>query len=153
GALVTPAVDAALAAELGRPATPHALAEDESRATNLFLRPGGRSEEDLRREAGELGGLWVGALRGVELYPAGGRFRARAAGVRRLGQGGEIGAALPDLVWEDRLPDALARVLGVGDRPAVAGSGDPFLLFLGGTSAPVLALDLRGREASLTPRS
>ncbi|HEY8020421.1 MAG TPA: metallopeptidase TldD-related protein, partial [Thermoanaerobaculia bacterium] len=150
GVVLTPAVDGPLAVELGRPATPHFLSADESLAANLFLRPGGRSDEDLRREVGELGGLWVGSLGGIEVYPGGPRFRARAGGVRRIA-GGELGEALPDLSWEDRLPDALSRVIGVGDRPLVMGAGEPLRLFLGGTSAPALALDLRGRGAALYP--
>lgn len=150
GVFLTPAVDGPLAAELGRPPTPHCLSTDESLAANLFLRPGGRSDEDLLREVGEAGGLWVGSLGGIEMHPGGPRFRARASGVRRIA-GGELGEALPDLSWEDRLPDALSRVIGVGDRPLVVGAADPLRLFLGGTSAPALALDLRGRAAALYP--
>jgi predicted Zn-dependent protease len=37
GAFLTPAVDARLAQDIGRPPTPHALAPDESIAANLFL--------------------------------------------------------------------------------------------------------------------
>jgi predicted Zn-dependent protease len=149
GVVLTPALDEPLAAELGRPATPHALSPDEGLATNLFLRPGARSDEDLRREVGEAGGLWVGSLDAIELYdPAGRRFRARAGGVRRIADG-ELGEPLPDLFWEDRLPDALTRLIGVGDRPTVVGAAEPLLLFLGGISSPALAVDLRGRSVGL----
>ncbi len=151
GVVLTPALDEPLAAELGRPATPHALSPDEGLATNLFLRPGGRSDEELRREVGEAGGLWVGSLDPLELYdPAGRRFRARAGGVRRIA-GGNLGEAVADLFWEDRLPDALSRVIGVGERPIVVGAGEPLLLLLGGISSPALALDPRGRNAALYP--
>ncbi len=154
GVAISPAVDEPLAAALGRAATPHAISPDEALATNLFLRPGARSDDDLLREVGEAGGLWVGSLGGIELFdPAGRRFRARAGGVRRITAGGLLGEALPDLFWEDRLPEALSRVLGVGDLPVVVGAGEPLLLALGGTSAPALALDLAGRQSALYPRS
>jgi PmbA protein len=150
----TTAVDEPLAAELGQPATPHALSADEGLPTNLFLRPGRRSEEELRREVGEAGGVEVGAIDAIELYdPAGLRFRARATGVRRIAAGALApdAEALPDLWWEDRLPDALARVIGVADRPLVLGPAEPLLLLLGGISTPALAVDLRGRAAALQP--
>jgi len=151
GFVRTTAIDEPLAHELGRPATPHAVSADEALATNLFLRPGGTSEEDLRRAVGEAGGVAVGAIEAIELYdPAGLRFRARLAGVRRIADGAEAGA-LPDLWWEDRLPAALSRLLGIADRPLAVGPAAPLLLLLGAISTPAIALDLRGRAAALYP--
>jgi hypothetical protein len=97
----------------------------------------------------------VGSLGPIELYdpaggPAGLRFRARACGVRRIA-GGALGEALPDLFWEDRLPEALSRLLGIADRPLAVGSAAPLLLLLGAITTPAVALDLRGRAAALYP--
>jgi predicted Zn-dependent protease len=144
GVFLTPAVDAGLAQRIGRPPTPHAVAPDESIACNLRLLPvdegssGGEGEEDLARfvEAAEEG-LWVGALAGVECFdPRSLRFRARALGVRRIA-GGQLGEALPDLIWEAELPAVLSGVRAVGHRPvAVAGRE----MLLGAIAAPLLAL-------------
>lgn len=147
----TTAVDEPLAHELGRPATPHALSADESLPTNLFLRPGEATEEELARRVGEAGGVLAGAIEAIELYdPAGLRFRAHLTGVRRLAGGASAGA-LPDLFWEDRLPEALSRLLGIADRPLAVGSSAPLLLLLGAITTPAVALDLRGRAAALYP--
>jgi len=154
GFAITPAVDEALAAELGRHATPHALSPEDSLPANLFLLPGGKSEEELAAAIGD--GLWIGALGDLEVYAGrearGTRFRARAGGVRRIAGGAVTTEALPDLLWEDGLPEALARVRGLGDRPVVVLAGEPLL---GGISAPALALDPSAplRPAELIPRS
>jgi predicted Zn-dependent protease len=142
GVFATPAVDARLAAEIGRPATPHGMAPDESIAANLLLLPGNREplpEAELLRQAED--GIWIGALDGLECFDPGRlRFRARARGIRRIA-GGALGPPLPDFLWEDDLPAALSRAAALGDRPATIATGD---MLFGATVAPPLAL--RGAE-------
>lgn len=145
GVLRTPAVDERLAAAIDRPATPHLVASDEALATHLFLQPGEEPDGELLRRAE--GGLWVTWLDAPRAFdPAALRFRAHLRGVRRL-EGGALGGAVPDLVWEDHLPALLERVLGVG-RTMVTSAAAPDLLF-GATTAPMLALE----AVDFTPRS
>jgi PmbA protein len=135
GVVLTPAVDERLAAETGLSPTPHRVGPDESVATHLFLLPGELSEEALVGAVGN--GIWVGALDPVECFDAQAlRFRAVARGVRRIA-GGELGAALPDLVWEDSLGSILSRVRAVGaDAVSIATREG----FLGAITAPLLAI-------------
>ena len=142
GVFATPAVDARLAAEIGRPSTPHAMAPDESIAANLLLLPGDREplpEAELLRQAAD--GIWIGALDGLECFDPGRlRFRARARGGRRI-DGDALGPPLPDFLWEDDLLAALARAAALGDRPATIATGD---MLFGATVAPLLALRAAG---------
>ncbi|HLX06669.1 MAG TPA: metallopeptidase TldD-related protein [Thermoanaerobaculia bacterium] len=142
GVFTTPAVDVQLAQEIGRQPTPHAMAPDESIAANLLLLPGAGeplAEAELLRQAED--GIWIGALGGLECFDLGRlRFRALALGVRRIA-GGVLGPPLPDLVWEDSLLGALARVQTLGDRPVAIAGRD---MLFGATAAPLLAL--RGAE-------
>jgi len=137
GILRTPAVDERLAAATGCPRTPHLIAPDEALATHLFLQPGEEPDAELLRRAE--GGLWVTWLDAPQSFdPAALRFRAHLRGVRRL-EGGALGAPVPDLLWEDRLPALLERVLGVGRTTVTAvAAGDPLF---GATTAPMLGLD------------
>jgi len=150
GVFTTPAVDPRLAHEIGRQPTPHAMAPDESVAANLLLLPGDRAplaETDLLRQAAD--GIWIGEL-GVECFDTRHlRFRALARGVRRI-IGGALGPPLPDLLWEDSLPAALARALALGDRPLAVATGD---MLFGATAAPLLALRGGGRLSSLSRRA
>jgi hypothetical protein len=123
----------------------------------LTLQPGEPSGEELLRRAE--GGVWVSELDPVEAFdPRALRFRAVARGVRRISgagsQSGALGPALPDLVWEDRLPDLLTRVLGVGNEavPVLpAPAGDPLL---GAFRVPMLAFEgIDGLRPDPTPRS
>lgn len=149
GVFLTPAVDRRLAAEIGLPVTPHAVSPDESLAGHLHLLPGSLSEEELARDLGA-GVLWVGALDRLECYdPASLRFRAVAQGVRRI-EGGRLGPSLPDLDWDDRLIEALARAIAVGASSITVAGPEPLL---GGTRAPALALARGGSLGTLTPRS
>lgn len=138
GIFTTPAVDARLAAVIGRQPTPHAMAPDEAIAANLLLLPGDREplpEAELLRHAD--GGIWIGALEGLECFDSGRlRFRAQARGVRRV-TGGALGPPLPDFVWEDDLRAALSRAMALGDRPVTIATGD---MLFGATAAPLLAL-------------
>ncbi|HEX7183614.1 MAG TPA: metallopeptidase TldD-related protein [Thermoanaerobaculia bacterium] len=136
GVFLGPVVDERLARAMDCLPTPHLVAPDEAVAAHLFLAPGEQPDEELLRQAD--GGIWVGALDAVEGFDFRTlRFRAVARGVRRV-EGGTLGAALPDLVWEGSLPDLLSRVLGVGRSAAPVAAGDPLF---GATSAPMLAFD------------
>jgi predicted Zn-dependent protease len=142
GVFTTPAVDVRLAHEIGRQPTPHEMAPDETLAANLLLLPGAREplpEAEMLRQA--VDGIWIGALGRLECFDPGRlRFRALAVGVRRIA-GGALGPPLPDLVWEDSLPAALARAQALGDRPVAIANRD---MLFGATAAPLLAL--RGAE-------
>jgi len=141
GVARTPAVDLPLARRLGCAATPHAVALDESLATNLFLRPGGADEGELLGRAGEAG-LWVGSLQPLEGFePRRLAFRAVARGVRRI-ENGALGRALPDLLWEASLAEVFTRVLAVGRETVVVAGDEPLL---GGISAPALVIGPTGR--------
>jgi predicted Zn-dependent protease len=136
GVVLTPAVDPEMAAALGRLPTPHQVAPDEWLANHLFLLPGAQPDDELMRKAD--GGLWIGALEPVECFaPAGLRFRAVARGVRRL-EGGSLGAAVADLVWEDGLASVFSRVLGVGTDAVSVQQGDDLF---GAATAPLVALE------------
>lgn len=137
GVLRTPAVDERLAAAAGLPPTPHLVAPDEAMAGHLFLQPGDEPDGELLRRAD--GGLWVTWLDAPRAFdPAALRFRAHLRGVRRL-ENGTLGAPVADLVWEDRLPALLERVLGVGRTVVTAVTAvDPLF---GATTAPMLAFE------------
>jgi PmbA protein len=153
GVFLGPPRDERLAQALELPPTAHLVAPDEALCAHLSLQPGELSGEELLRRAE--GGVWVSELDPVEAFdPRALRFRAVARGVRRISSEGTLGPALPDLVWEDRLPDLLTRVLGVGNEavpilPALA--GDPLL---GAFRVPMLALEgVDGLRPDPTPRS
>ncbi|HEX3127726.1 MAG TPA: metallopeptidase TldD-related protein [Thermoanaerobaculia bacterium] len=134
GVLQTPAVDDRLARQLDRPPTPHLVAPDEAAASHLFLVPGATADEQLLGDRD--GGLWIAALDPLESFnPYDLRFRAIARGVRRI-EGGRLGAALPDLVWEDDLRTLLSGALEVGAEPVTLGEN-----LFGGITAPILALE------------
>jgi PmbA protein len=139
GVFLTPALDDRLARQLDRPPTPHSVAPDEAAASHLFLVPGEAPDEQLLGNSE--GGLWIAALDSLESYnprtlPNTLRFRATARGVRRI-EGGRLGAALPDLVWEDDLRTLLSGPLTVGSEPMTVGES-----LFGGITAPTLAFEL-----------
>lgn len=136
GVFQGPAVDDRLARHLDRPPTPHLVAPDEAAASHLFLVPGTAPDERLLGDAD--GGLWISALDPPESYnprtlPNTLRFRATARGVRRI-EGGRLGAALPDLVWEDDLRTLLSGPLEIGTEPVTVGES-----LFGGITTPILA--------------
>jgi len=137
GILRTPAVDERLGAALDFPLTSHLVTPDEALATHLFLHPGEEPDEELLRRAE--GGLWVTWLDAPRTFdPAALRFQAHLRGVRRV-ENGTLGAPVADLLWEDRLPALLERVLGVGRATVTAvAAGDPLF---GATTAPMLGFD------------
>jgi PmbA protein len=152
GVFLGAARDERLAHVLGQPPTPHLVAPDEARCSHLTLQPGGQPDAELLRQAE--GGVWINELAPVEAFdPRALRFRAVARGVRRI-VGSALGPAIPDLIWEDRLPALLRGVLGVGGEalPVVpAPAGDPLL---GAFTVPLLAFAaVDGLRPEPTPRS
>ncbi|MXX60406.1 MAG: hypothetical protein F4112_06800 [Holophagales bacterium] len=140
----TPALDTATAARVGLTPTCHCTGGEEAYPLNTILRPGEHSDQDLFHIAD--GGVWVSRLDEVECFdPARMRVRARARGVRRL-RGGRLAEPVIDLVWEDSLLRVFSNLLAIGascfSRPSRDG-------FLGGTSAPALAVaDVDGLSAA-----
>ncbi|HET9229009.1 MAG TPA: metallopeptidase TldD-related protein, partial [Thermoanaerobaculia bacterium] len=133
GVFLTPALDERLAIDLGRKPTPHLTSPDEASPSHLFLLPGERPDTELLSRAD--GGVWIGALDPVQAWDPGTlRFRTTARGVRRI-EGGSLGAALPDLLWEDDLRTLLAGELAVGSEPVTVPLGDGLF---GGITAPVI---------------
>lgn len=134
GVARTPAVDERLARELGLPPTANLVSHDEARPDHLILVPRDAAFAELLRAA--QGGLWVGALDPIESFdPMDLRFRATARGVRQVA-GGELGAPVADLTWEDSLFAVLSRVRAVGDTTVTLARD-----VLGGTAAPMLVVE------------
>jgi len=131
----TPALTYQQGVETGLVPTAQSVGGQDALFGNLFLLPGETGEEELLAAAD--GGIHVGWLDRPEcFYPGHLHLRARARGVRRI-EGGRLGAPLPELVWEDSLLRALARLRAVGRNPVVrAVSSTP----LGAISAPALVL-------------
>jgi len=140
----TPALDTATAARVGLSPTCHCTGGEEAYPLNLFLRSGEHSDQDLFQIAD--GGVWVSRLDEVECFdPARMRVRARARGVRRL-RGGRLAEPVIDLVWEDSLLRVFSNLLAIGAICSCRPSRDGFL---GGTSAPALAVaDVDGLTAA-----
>ena len=135
GAPKTPTLDQRQAAVLGLPPTAHAIGGNNARAENLFLMPGTDSADDLLAAAD--GGVFVGWLDHVECFdPKRVGFRARARGVRLI-QNGELGAGVPDFLWEDSLLRVFSELAGLGTEPARRLGDDGYS---GGISAPPVAL-------------
>ncbi|HEV7668874.1 MAG TPA: metallopeptidase TldD-related protein [Thermoanaerobaculia bacterium] len=135
------------AAALGLPASlaelPLAIDFDQAAPLHLALSASdpaaALAPEDLLAAAD--GGLWIAALSPLEVYDPGTlRFRAVAHGVRRI-EGGKIGPAVPNLIWEASLLEVFARIAAFGaERIAVSdrSHGAPWL---GATLAPAMALE------------
>ena len=97
------------------------------------------AEESLFAQAD--GGLMIAALSPLAVYDPGGlRFRAVAHGVRRI-DGGTIGPALPNLVWEGSLLEVLAHLSGIGAERVAVVDLDRGTPWLGATLAPAIGLE------------
>ena len=131
----SPALDRDQGAQAGLRSTAQAAGGGESFYGNLFLRPGEAEDEDLLAAAD--GGLYIGWLDPPECFdPSHLNLRSVARGVR-LVQNGRLGAPLPDLVWEESLLRALARLRAIGQRSVVRiRPSTP----LGALSAPAVVL-------------
>ncbi len=122
-------------AETGMRPTAQAVGGQDALFGNLFLLPGKASNEELLDAAD--GGVYVGWLDPPECYePTQMRIRTTARCVRRV-EGGKLGAALPDFVWEESLLRALARLNAIGAETVVHSTPTTPL---GAISAPAIVL-------------
>ncbi len=138
------AVSRELADRLQVPATladlPLAIDLERSGVLHPTLRAG---EPEAAKPLGELlaaadGGLWIASLSPLVVHdPSSLSFRAVAHGARRI-EGGRIGPAVPNLLWDSNLLDVFARVSGLGLDPIAVADGAPWL---GAALAPEIALE------------
>lgn len=116
GQPATPALNLVQGAQAGLKPTAQAVGGQDSLFSHLYLLPGEATEDELLQAAD--GGVRIGWLDPPECdEPEQLRFRATARCVRRV-EGGRLGAPLPDLMWEESLLSALARLRAIG-RDAV----------------------------------
>lgn len=106
---------------------------DEEFPTHLFLAPGTASEAELLAAAD--GGVWIGALDGVECRGGSLVIRAQARQRRRI-TGGRLAAPLPDTPWEEGLDTVLGSTLMLAKGRLRQPLGDGVF---GGFTAPALA--------------
>lgn len=131
-----PALSQQQSGEAGLEGTAASVGGQDALFGNLFLSPG---ELDLGGllETAE-GGIYVGWLDRPECYePNQLRVRALARGVRRI-ENGKLGAPLPDLVWDESLLHAFARLRGLGNDVVVRSMPSTPL---GAIAAPTLVLE------------
>ncbi len=122
-------------AEAGMRPTAQAVGGQDALFGNLFLLPGEALEEELLATAD--GGIRIGWLDPPECFePSQLRIRTVARCVHRI-ENGRLGAALPDLIWEESLLRALARLRSIGNEPAVCSTPTTPL---GAISAPAIVL-------------
>ena len=122
-------------AEAGMRPTAQAVGGQDALFGNLFMLPGNASQDDLLAAAD--GGIRIGWLESPDCFePSQLRFCSVARCVRRI-ENGRLGAALPDLVWEDSLLRALARLKALGKDAAVLSTATTPL---GAIAAPAVVL-------------
>ena len=131
-----PALSQHQSGEAGLEPTAQSVGGQDALFGNLFLHPGQLDQEGLLQAAE--GGIFIGWLDRPECYePNQLRVRALARGARRI-EGGKLGAPLPDLVWDESLLHAFARLRGIGSELVVRSmSSTP----LGAIAAPMLVLE------------
>ncbi|MEE8525619.1 MAG: metallopeptidase TldD-related protein [Thermoanaerobaculia bacterium] len=135
GRPATPALNLFQGAQAGLKPTAQAVGGQDSLFGHLYLLPGESSEEELLAAAD--GGLRIGWLDPPECdEPAQLRIRTTARCVRRI-EGGRPGAPLPDLMWEESLLSALARLQAIGRHPVVRTTPTTIL---GAITAPAVVL-------------
>jgi PmbA protein len=131
-----PALSHLQSGEAGLEPTAQSVGGQDALFGNLFLLPGELDEAGLLQAAE--GGIYVGWLDRPECYePNQLRVRALARGVRLI-ENGRLGAPLPDLVWDESLLHAFARLRGVGRELVVRSMPSTPL---GGIAAPSLVLE------------
>lgn len=131
-----PALSQHQSGEAGLEPTAQSVGGQDALFGNLFLQPGEADEAALLQAAE--GGIYVGWLDRPECYePNQLRVRALARGVRRI-ENGRLGAPLPDLVWDESLLHAFARLRGVGQDVVVRSMPSTPL---GAIAAPSLVLE------------
>jgi predicted Zn-dependent protease len=144
GRVVAAALDLELAARAGEAPTAHALAADDAWPEHLAVAPGAREEAALLADAA--GGVRIGSLERLAVEPGDELpFRALARGLREIGPGGALGAALPPAVWTGSLREALSSLVEAGAESA-AWAPDP--ASLGALRSPALRLAPCGRFAT-----
>ena len=142
GELAGPALDIELASRCGRTSTAQGLASDDAFPCHPQLGAGELEERELLARAA--GGIRIGSVEGFRCFTGPGLpFAATARSVRRIGDGGALGAALPPLTWRGRLLDLWTHVEGLGRERAV---WEPQALVtgFGATVAPAVLLSDAG---------
>lgn len=135
GQPATPALNLFQGAQAGLKPTAQAVGGQDSLFGHLYLLPGESSEEELLAAAD--GGLRIGWLDPPECdEPEQLRIRTTARCVRRI-EDGRLGAPLPDLMWEESLLSALARLQAIG-RDLVVRSTPTTIL--GAITAPAVVI-------------
>lgn len=131
-----PALSQQQSGEAGLEPTAQSVGGQDALFGNLFLLPGELDEAGLLQTAE--GGIYVGWLDRPECYePNQLRVRALARGVRRI-ENGRLGAPLPDLVWDESLLHAFARLRGIGKEMVVRSMPSTPM---GAIAAPTLVLE------------
>lgn len=137
------ALDLELGARCGRLTTGCSLASDDAYPLHPCLTSGEVGEAELL--ARSAGGLRVGSIEYLRCIEAPGLpFRALARSVRKIGEGGDLGVALPPLYWKGKLLDLFSAIDGIGRDLVVWSAGGG----LGAASAPALRVLAAGE---LTP--
>lgn len=144
----TPALNRYQGAEAGLEPTAQAVGGADSMFGNLFLGTGEASHEELLAAAD--GGLYIGWLEPPECFDPGYlHFRTIARSVRRI-ENGRLGAPLDDLVWEESLLKAFARIAAIGNESVVHTTRTTLL---GAICAPALVLiDVEGFRTANVPK-
>jgi len=146
GELAGPALDLELASRCGRTSTAQGLASDDAFPCHPQLGAGEHAESELLARAA--GGIRIGSVEGFRCFTGPGLpFTATARSVRRIGEGGVLGPALPPLSWRGRLLDLWTKVEGLGRERAV---WEPQALVtgFGATVAPAVLLSDAGELAA-----
>lgn len=100
---------------------------------------GGVVQPEEQWLAESAGGLWVGAVSGVERVPArgGALLRWTGRGLRRIDANGQLGDSVPDAQFEVALDELLGSIRGSGPVVTCRAANDRLW---GGVSAPALAV-------------
>lgn len=100
---------------------------------------GGVVQPEEQWLAESAGGLWVGAVSGVERVPArgGALLRWTGRGLRRIDANGQLGDSVPDAQFEVALDELLGAIRGSGPVVTCRAANDRLW---GGVSAPALAV-------------
>ena len=139
----TPALNRHQGQLTGLRSTGQAIGGNDSFFGHLFMQPGEDGDDALLVAAGD--GIfidWIDSAVCIDAEHL--RIRANARGVRRI-EGGRLGRALPDQVWEGSLLRLLARLEAVGSQVIVRTTPTTPL---GAISAPAVVVTETG---SLVP--
>jgi predicted Zn-dependent protease len=149
GELAGPALDLELASRCGRVSTAQGLASDDAFPCHPQLGAGEHDERELLARAA--GGVRIGSVEVFRCFTGPGLpFTATARSVRRIVDGGALGAALPPLVWRGRLLDLWTKVEGLG-RDRAVWEPQALVTGFGATVAPAVLLRDPGELAVARP--